>query len=152
MAAASQEARVRLLIASWIAYRSPMSGSTLYCQLKTDLYQVRNPGFNGSPPLAVWPRYLIDTDSEVVAAVEHYFLCRCWVGTGVQPAWQMRAMRNIYDAGKHLGLTPRHNPANPMTPPSALQRTFQNEGIKDGETDRATAGISAPMIAKPPKY
>jgi len=147
-----KEATVRTLIAGWNAYRGALSGSDRYCQLKNDLYCVRNPGFNRCPALSAWPPHLVDPDDEIMAAVEHYFLTRCWVGTGQFPAWQMRAMRDIYDAGKRLGLTPRHNPNNPVTPPSPLQRRFQNEGIRDGERDLARSGRSAPWVASPPRY
>ena len=148
----SKEARVRALIAAWEAYRAPLTGSALFCQLKGDLYMVRNPGYQGLPPLSSWPAPLLDADPEVVAAVEHYFLCRCWVGTGYQPAWQLRAESWVYDKGKQLHATPRSNPNNAPTPPSELQRKFQEEGIRDGEADLKAAGKKAPWIAKPPTY
>ncbi len=147
MPASAKEARTRVLIRHWITYRK---GD--YCRIKNDLYCVRNPGFNGCPAAAVWPSYLLDPDPEIISSVEHYFLCRCWVGTGKIPAWQMRAMRDIYVLGKKLGITPRHNPSNPPQPPSGLRNKFQNEGIRDGERDLAKSGKSAPKIAKPPVY
>lgn len=113
---------------------------------------VRNPGFHGSPPITAWPHRLVDQDDEVMAAVEHYFLCRFWVGSGKYPAWEVRVLKNLYDAGKLLGVTPRHNPGRPVTPPSDLQKKFQNEGITDGERDLAESGNSAHWIALPPKY
>jgi hypothetical protein len=61
-----------------------------------------------------------------------------------------KARRN--DEGKSLGVTPRHNPSKPVTPPSDLQKKFQNEGIQDGERDLAASGRSAPWITSPPKY
>jgi hypothetical protein len=146
------EARIRELIAFWVEYRTQVDGSVSFCQLKADLYAVRNAGFNGNPPLSSWPPNLIDSDDEVLAATEHYFLNRCWVGTGTQPAWQMRLMTAVYNAGKKAGVTPRHNTAKPVTPPSALQAKFQEEGIFDGEKDLIASGGSAPAIGSPPKY
>ena len=146
------EARIRELIGLWAKYRTAVDGTVSYCQLKQDLYIVRNAGYNGNPPLTAWPPELIDSDDEVLAATEHYFLNRCWVGTGVQPAWQMRLMTAVYDAGKKAGITPRHNKDKPVTPPSDLQKKFQREGIADGEKDLAAGGLTAPKIASPPKY
>ena len=148
----SKETRVRQLIAEWETYHGNLNGSARYAQLAGDLYCVRNPGFNGCPPLSHWPGNLLDPDDEIMASVEHYFLTRSMVGSGQMPAWEMRAVRNIYDAGKRLGVTPRHNPNRPVTPPSAMQRAFQDEGIHDGETDLASAGRSAPLVAMPPRY
>ena len=148
----SKEKIVWSLIKEWIKFRNGHLTTPDYCQLKTDLYQARNPGFNGSPALSHWPAHLISSDTEIMAAVEHYFLARCWVGTGVQPAWQLRAMSSIYNFGKHLGITPQHNPNNPVTPPSDLQSKFQNYGIVAGEADLATSGVTAPSIAPPPTY
>ena len=148
----TKEARVRDLIGAWSSYRSGFAAPGRWCQLKTDLYQVRNPGFNGSPPLSAWPAHLLDTDPEVLAAVEHYFLTRCWVGNGAYPAWEVRMFCTLYNTGKRLGLSPRHNPANPTTPPSALQEKFQQEGIRDGEADLAASGGSAPLVGRPPMY
>jgi len=59
---------------------------------------------------------------------------------------------NIYEAGKKLGITPRHNPNNPVTPPSEMQRAFRLEGIRDGELDLARRGGTAPYVAAPPEY
>jgi len=126
--------------------------SDRYCRLSRDLYQVRNPGFNGSPPITAWPPHLINSDDEVMACVEHYFLTRCWVGTGEYPAWEVRALRNIYSIGKHLGVTPRHNPNNPVTEPSDLQRSFQDLGIRHGEEDLIASGRTSPTIRRPPTY
>lgn len=147
-----KEPRVRALIASWEAYRASFTGPRLYGQLKSDLYQVRNPEFHGARPLSTWPAHLLDPDPDVLAAVEHYFLCRCWVGSGMQPAWQLRVMKNIYDTAKNLGMVPRHNPAVPVTPVTPLQRKFQAEGIRDGEADRRAWGIAAPIVARLPTY
>jgi hypothetical protein len=148
----SQTARVNDLLAKWKAYRSGVPESERYCQIKTDLYQVRNAGWNGNPHLATWPSHLIDSDDSIMAAVEHYFLCRCWVGTGVYAPWQMRAMNFVYDMGKIAGVTPRHNPNKPTTPLTAVQMACKEAGIRDGETDLAKSGKSAPVIARPPRY
>jgi hypothetical protein len=87
----SKEPTARLLIARWTAHRA---GD--YCQLKNDLYQVRNPGFNGSPALSFWPRHLVDPDREIMASIEHYFLARCWVGSGQYSAVQVKGMCMLY--------------------------------------------------------
>lgn len=149
---AEQTGRVNDLLAKWKAYRAALPESDRYCQIKTDLYQVRNPGWNRSPPLAAWPPYLVDSDDGVMAAVEHYFVCRCWVGSGAFPAWQVRAMNRIYDMGKLAGITPRHNPNKPTTPLTAVQMASKEAGIRDGVSDLARSGKSAPMISSPPKY
>lgn len=148
----SQIARVNDLIAKWKAYRIGIVEPDRYCQLKTDLYTVRNAGWNGNPPISTWPAHLIDTDDGIMAAVEHYFLCRCWVGTGVYPAWQLRVMNFVYDMGKLASVTPRHNPNKPTTPLTACQMACQEAGIRDGERDLAKTGKTAPMVAKPPQY
>ncbi|MEC4747255.1 hypothetical protein [Methylomicrobium sp. Wu6] len=88
----------------------------------------------------------------MMAAVEHYFLCRCWVGTGVYPAWQMRALNFVYDMGKLVGVTPQHNPNKPTSKLTALQMAAKEAGVRDGEDDLAKSGKSAPWIASPPKY
>lgn len=142
-----KEATVRSLITKWITYRA---GD--YCQIAKDLYQVRNPGFNGSPPLSHWPPDLRDPDSEIMASVEHYFLSRCWVGSGKYSALQMKVMSKIYNTGKRLGVTPRHNPNNPVTPPSEMQAKFQEEGILHGEADLKKSGKPTPGYREPPRY
>ena len=58
---ASQTARVNDLLARWKAHRAALPEPGRYCQIKTDLYQVRNPGWNGSPPLTAWPSHLVDS-------------------------------------------------------------------------------------------
>lgn len=148
----SKDKIVWSLIKAWIKHHVGPLATPNYCLLKNDLYQARNPGFNGLLAISHWPAHLISSDAEVMAAVEHYFLARCWVGTDEQPAWQMRAMSAIYNAGKHLGVTPQHNPNNPVTPPSALQSRFQEEGITAGEADLVANGGSAPVVASPPTY
>lgn len=142
-----KEATVRSLIGKWIAHRS---GD--YCQIASDLYQVRNPGYKNNPPLSAWPGHLVDPDSEIMASVEHYFLARCWVGSGKYSALQMKVMSKIYNTGKHLGVTPRHNPNNPVTPPSAMQEKFQEEGIHHGAADLKKSGKAAPAYRTPPQY
>lgn len=148
----SKEVRVRALIAQWNTYREGIAEPGRYDRLKSDLYCVRNPGFNGCPSLTAWPPRLIDSDDEVMAAVEHYFLTRWWVGSGQYPVWEVRALRNIYDLGKKLGVTPRHNPSKPVTPSSAMQKKFQEEGILDGEGDLTRFGGVARLVGIPPKY
>lgn len=143
----SKDPIVRSLVAAWEAYRASEAKPGRYLILKSDLYKVRN-----GDPSAVFPLKLISPDNEVMAAVEHYFLCRAWVGNGIQPAWQMRAMKGIYNTGKELGVTPRHNPKIPVTPPSALQVVWQNRGIADGEADLKASGKAAPRIGMPPTY
>jgi len=149
---AEQTTRLNDLLSKWKAYRAGIAEPDRYCQIKNDLYQVRNAGWNGNPPISAWPAHLIDPDDGMMAAVEHYFLCRCWVGTGVFPAWQMRTMNVIYDMGKIAGVTPRHNPNKPTTPPTAIQMAAKEAGIRDGESDLAKSGKSAPWVAMPPKY
>ncbi|HEY0587885.1 MAG TPA: hypothetical protein VGD52_17255, partial [Pseudoduganella sp.] len=117
----AQVTRLNELLFKWKSFRIAVPESERYCQLKSDLYQVRNPGWNGNPPISAWPAHLIDADDSMMAAVEHYFLCRCWVGTGTFPIWQLRAMNVVYDMGKLAGITPRHNPNKPTTPLTALQ-------------------------------
>ncbi len=148
----AQIARVNELVARWNIYRGKLPVPDRFCQLKADLYQVRNAGWNGNPPISVWPGELIDADDGIMAAVEHYFLCRCWVGTGAYPKWQLRSMNLLYNAGKVLGITPRHNPTKPTTPVSSVQLGAQEAGIRDGANDLAASGKSAPMVTKPPKY
>lgn len=147
-----QVERLNELIAKWKDYRVALPEPQRYCQLKTDLYQVRNAGWNNNPSIGTWPPDLVDPDDSMMAAVEHYFLCRCWVGTGVFPAWQMRAMNHIYDLGKMAGVTPNHNPNKPTSKLTVLQMAAKEAGVRDGEADLAKSGGTAPLIAKPPKY
>lgn len=144
--------RLNDLISKWKNYRVSIPEPGRYCQIKDDLYQVRNAGWNDNPPIGVWPPHLIDPDDTMMAAVEHYFLSRCWVGTGKYPAWQMRAMHFVYDMGKLLGVTPRHNPNKPTSRLTALQMAAKEAGARDGEADLAKSGKKAPWIAPPPKY
>jgi len=144
--------RFNELLAKWKTYESGIAEPERYCQLKSDLYQVRNAGWQGNPPISVWPADLIDPDDGMMAAVEHYFLCRCWVGNAIFPAWQLQSMNFIYNMGKIAGVTPQHNPNKPTTPLSALQMAAQLAGIRDGEKDLQKSGKSAPVIAMPPKY
>ena len=152
MATAPTFGRVNQLIAAWIAYRSAMAEPERYCELKSDLYKVRNAGWGSNPPISAWPPHLVDTDDRVMAAVEHYFLCRCWVGTGQYPAWEVKALVIAYDTGKMIGLSPRHNPNKPTTPITSLQINFQAAGIRDGEADLLKSRQSPPSMQLPPKY
>jgi hypothetical protein len=142
----SKIARVNELIEAWKVYRNGETEPGRYDALRQDLYNVRN-GIGSYPP------HLLDPDDEVLASVEHYFLCRGWVGNGHFPAWQVTDLVLLYDAGKMLNLTPRHNKNKPTTPLSAMQIAFQAKGIKDGETDAKIHGIDVPILPRmPPKY
>ncbi|MFL9899092.1 hypothetical protein PQR75_05710 [Paraburkholderia fungorum] len=147
-----QVERLNDLIAKWKTFRVDLPETARYCQIKGDLYQVRNAGWDDNPSIGSWPPDLIDPDDTMMAAVEHYFLCRCWVGTGKFPAWQMSAMNFIYDIGKLVGVTPQHNPNKPTSKLTALQMAAKVAGVRDGEDDLAKSGQSAPWIAVPPKY
>ena len=140
------------LIAAWTAYRSGIPEPQRYCELRSNLYEVRNPEWNGNRPLSSWPSHLLDIDDSIMAAVEHYFLCRCWVGTGEYPAWEVKGLVIIYDAGKLIGISRRHNPNKPTTPITALQISYQAAGIRDGEADLLKSGRAAPSVQRPPKY
>lgn len=148
----AQVARLNDLLAKWKAYRAALPEEERYCQIRLDLYQVRNAGWEKNPPITVWPTNLVDPDDAMMAAVEHYFLCRCWVGTGVYPAWQMRTLNVIYDLGKIVGVTPQHNPNKPTTKPTALQMAAKTAGVRDGELDLAKSGKSATLVGMPPTY
>lgn len=144
----SKEARVQELIRKWTIYRGRIIEPNRYLTLKDDLYNVRN----AIPGTIIYPNDLIDTDDEIMAAVEHYFLCRAYVGNGQYSSIQLRVMKGIYNLGKEIGITPRHNPSRPVTPPSELQTSFQDKGITDGEFDLKKSGGKSPIIAAPPKY
>ncbi|MEO8755478.1 MAG: hypothetical protein ABI624_22680 [Casimicrobiaceae bacterium] len=148
----TQTARVNELLAKWKAHRAGIPEPDRYCQLKADLYQVRNAGWKSNPPLSSWPADLVDADDGIMAAVEHYFLCRCWIGTAEFPSWELRTLNMVYDMGKLAGVTPRHNPTKPTTPLTAVQMASKEAGIRDGEIDLAKSGKSAPWIKAPPKY
>jgi hypothetical protein len=147
-----QTSRVNSLIAQWVIYRAASAGPDLFCKLKDDLKAVRNPDWQGNPPISSWPPHLVDPDDGVNAAVEYYFLCRCWVASGKYPASQMRTMSIIYDTGKMIGATPRHNPNKPTTPITNLQIQAQARGIADGEADLRAAGKTATWNANLPNY
>ena len=144
---------VRVRIMKWESYRSTEKAPGRYANLKFDLYVVRNPK-KYPENYAVIPADLIDDRDEINAAVEHYFLCRAWIGNGEFSAAQMSAMVGVYNLGKRIGITPRNNPDNPTTPPSDLQKYFQQRGIDDGITDAKLYGTGAPpfSIKAPPKY
>ncbi|PIM52423.1 hypothetical protein CS062_14825 [Roseateles chitinivorans] len=144
--------RVNELIGAWEGEVLGLPEKDRYTELRKRLYKVRNAGFNGYPKLDSYAPRLIDDDDATMAAVEHYFLCRAWVGTGKYPAWQMRAMNYIYDAGKSLGLTPQHNPHKAVSPLTPAQRAAKEAGILDGEDDLRRFGNKAPLVGAPPKY
>ena len=150
--AETKEARARALIKAWAKRYLDDPGHVRSEKLRKELWQVRNPGVNGAPELSEWPQDLIDKDDEVMAAVEHYYLCRAWVGNGVYPAWQLKAMKGIYNLGKKAGVTPRSNPDKAVTPVSDMQVSLQDEGIRMGELDLVVAGKEAPAVAMPVKY
>ena len=148
-----QSARFRALRASWIAYRADVQPVTAqFNQLRKDLYEARNAGVGKNRPISAWPAHLIDPDDGVMAAVEHYFLCRAWVGNGTYPASEVMVMQDIYNVGKIFGVTPKHNPNKPTTPLSWLQVQAQTNGVRDGEADLKASGKPEPGIQPPPKY
>jgi hypothetical protein len=149
----AQTARVNDLLAKWKAHRAAFSNRIDIARSRPICIRCETPAGTAIRRFSPWPAHLIDGDDTVMAAVEHhYFLCRCWVGTGVFPAWQMRTMNMIYDMGKLAGVTPRHNPNRPTTPLTAVQMACKEAGIRDGESDLKKSGKSAPLIAKPPTY
>ena len=152
MATASEVARFRELVRHWTRYRASLPEPARYDQIRIDLKQVRNPGLAGNPPVSSWAPQLLDPDPAMVAAVEHYFVARAWVGSGKYPAWQMLAMSAIYDAGKMIGVTPQHNPKQPTTQLTSLQIWAKAEGVRDGSNDLKSSGKTAPMVGAPPKY
>lgn len=152
MATAQEVTRFRELVRNWSAYRASLPEQDRYERIRNDLKQARNPGWQGNPPLTFWPAHLIDPDSAMLAAIEHYFLCRAWVGSGKYPAWQMISMSAVYDAGKMVGFSRRHNPSQPTTPLTSLQMWAQAEGVRDGSQDLKRSGKSAPLVAPPPAY
>lgn len=149
---AEEMRRFKTLVKLWQLDRGNVSEPERSCKIRRDLKAVRNPGWQGNPPITDWPAYLVDKDDGMNAAVEHYFLCRCWVGSGTQPAWQQRTMNQLYNTGKALGVTPQHNPNNPTTELTGLQLAAQEMGVQAGEADLKASGKSAPMFAEPPVY
>ncbi|MFA5120139.1 hypothetical protein [Zavarzinia sp.] len=141
-----KSARVTELIEAWKTYRGGEAEPGRYDTLRQDLYNARN-------GIGTYPPHLIDADDEIMAAVEHYFLCRGWVGNGHFPAWQVADLVALYDAGKLLHVTPRHNKNKPTTPISLMQVSFQNKGINDGIRDTKVYNIDTPILPRmPPKY
>lgn len=136
---------VRARIMKWEDYRSKIAAPGLYVTLMRDLYNVRND--KGSYPVG-----LADPDDTINAAVEHYFLCRAWIGNGWFPAWQVELMVSIYNTGKDWGVTPQHNPKKPLTPPSEMQKYFQQRGISDGIDDSILYGTKIYAPQKPEYY
>ena len=144
-----KEARVDELIAKWNNYRSQSPEPGRYQELSHDLYNIRN-DIAVTPP---FPSDLNDSDPEVMAAVEHYYLCRGWIGNGVYPPDQVAAMVLLYDAGKLAHVTPRHNKSKPVTRMSWMQFVYQNKGMNDGIKDAKRFNVDTPILWKaPPKY
>jgi hypothetical protein len=144
-----KEARVDELIAKWNTYRTGNPEPERYLVLSRDLYNIRN-DVVVTPP---FPDDLNDPDPEVMAAVEHYYLCRGWVGNGVFPASQVANMVVLYDLGKLAHVTPRHNKSKPVTPMSWMQFKYQNKGMNDGSRDAKRFNVDTPILwKKPPKY
>ena len=158
---------------------NPISEQQRYIIIAGNLYEVRNPdfiapawysrftraligvGYGGhghkTRSLSYWPRQLLSDDDEVIAAVEHYFLCRSQVGSGVRSARQMIVERDLYEQGKRTEIPivlelMRHNPNSPVTPLSQLQQEFQDLGIRHGEADLQRFGNTAPLITWPLVY
>lgn len=150
---AEEVAVFQTLVDRWIEYRKDIPEPQRYNKLRTDLLKVRNAGFGNNPPITSWPKHLLNNDDSIMAAVEHYFLCRWWIGSGTYSPWQLRTMNNIYDFGKWIGVTPRANKDNPTSELTALQVGAKELGIKDGERDLIkSGGKKAPAIAAPPTY
>lgn len=129
-------------INKWNTYQSKIDEPKRYLQLKRDLWVVRNPE-KAQHEYDLLPGELIDDRDEINASVEHYFLCRAWVGNGVYSAAQMTAMNAIYNTGKSIGITPRSNPNHPVTPASDMQKYFQRRGVDDGVSDGVIYGTKA---------
>lgn len=140
-------------IAQWTTYRSQIGEPKRYMTLKNDLWVVRNPE-KDQYAYSILPAELIDSRDEINASVEHYFLCRAWVGNGVYSAAQLSAMNFIYNTGKSIGITPRSNPNHPVTPASDMQKYFQRRGIDDGISDGIIYGTKAGSFSLrlPPTY
>jgi hypothetical protein len=90
---------------------------------------------HGSPDPAVW------TDLNVAAA-EHYFLMRAWVGACTISTEQALAMTHGYDLAKIVTRAVgqeealRHNPDRPTTPPDPDVVQWGVTGIAHGLIDR----------------
>lgn len=146
---------VRVRIMKWIGFRSKLKEPSRYLQLKDDLWVARNPKHkNSKGRINKIPADLIDERDYINASVEHYFICRAWVGNGVYPLSQVELMTRTYNLGKTLGLTPAANPDQPVTPPSEMQRYFQQQGMYDGSNDADTYGTGASPFSwsLPPLY
>lgn len=118
---------------SWNAGASPLGpmdpGVTEILRKELKAYR------NGSPDPAVW------TDLDVAAA-EHYFLMRSWVGSCKISIEQGIAMTHGYDLAKVITRAfdaedlLRHNPGRPTTPPDPDVVKWGLHGIAMGEVDR----------------
>ncbi len=171
----SREDTVDALIGRWTRYGLEQEDEAnpgqkykaprVYGFLAKCLYQVRNPGkakvgylklhsgTSVNPAVSWWPTHLVDDDPEIMAAIEHYFLVRFWIGNAVYSAFQTKIMIGTYMGGKSLFPDlMRHNPDNPVTPVSDLQKTFQAKGITHGESDLKIHGGEPPLLAEPPVY
>ena len=74
-------------------------------------------------------------DPEIMAAVEHYYYSRSQVGNARYSETNWRIYVSLYHYGKKMGLVPRHNPNNPVTPPSKLQLEMGILGIYKGRDE-----------------
>jgi hypothetical protein len=144
--------RFKVLRDRWIQQYESTQEPERYAVIAQALYKVRNAGWDDNPDLSVWPKSLLDPDDSIMAALEHYFLCRGWVGNGAIPEWEVRQLTSIYDFGKFLRVVPRHNPNKPVTKMTPLQAIAQEAGIQDGAADKEKFKVDAPRIVNPPAY
>jgi hypothetical protein len=137
---------VRREIAKWEKFRDAYPWPERGKILRADLYNFRNGKGIFTPDLG-------DSRDYINASVEHYFLCYSYIACGEYPVYQVEAMVKIYNAGKSAGLTPRHNPDKPVTPPSDMQKYFQRCGIDDGIYDAKIYGTPTVWLpGLPPVY
>ena len=138
----------RLRTAWWLHHKNIKSPVERSKRIQKDIFEIRN-GILGQTGL---PAQLRTADDEVLAALEHYFLCRWWVGSGRYPSWEVWGMVALYNISKEVGVTPRFNASRPPTPLSNMQMIFQQQGICSGEKDLAASGNEAATVAMPPLY
>ena len=137
---------VRREIMNWEKFRDQIEWPERGKVLRSDLYNFRN-------EKGVFPAWVGHARDDINASVEHYFLCYSYIACGEYAVYQVEAMVKIYNAGKSVGLTPRHNPNKPVTPPSDMQKYFQQCGIDDGVTDAAIYGTPTIWLPRlPPVY
>ena len=129
------------LIGAWERYRIGEKQPERYLTLWKDVRNARR-----RVATEAYPEHLYDMDDEVMAATEHYFLCRAWVGNGVRPAWQMRSIKGVYNLLKQYDLVSRTDPKFPVSPLSEMQVRFQDEGINAGLKDMRNYDIKDPVI------